>query len=265
MNVQDYISSGILETYLLGLAGEEESRELEQLCLQYPELKSALDEAEAAMEQYAQLHAVMPPVHLKEQIWSQLQQQAVQPETKVVAMPAPQKAVVKLYPYISVAGLLLLVVGIPYHYYRMSSYQKEISTLKKEKTDILVQSKNFQAQLKQAGAEMEIFTAQDTRRIELSGVAGHEGMTATVLLDKKGAAYMNAGALPKLPATQQYQLWAIVKGKPVSAGLVSQIEDGLLQEMTMVENAEMYAVTIEVQGGSEVPTLSQMVVAGKVL
>jgi hypothetical protein len=35
--------------------------------------------------------------------------------------------------------------------------------------------------------------------------------------------------------------------------------------MLVIERAEMFAITIENRGGSEQPTLDQMVVAGKVL
>ncbi|MEI2710265.1 MAG: hypothetical protein V9E96_14820 [Chitinophagaceae bacterium] len=38
MNVQDYIQSGIIESYVLGMANEQEATELLQLSQQYPEI-----------------------------------------------------------------------------------------------------------------------------------------------------------------------------------------------------------------------------------
>lgn len=73
MNTEEYISSGIIETYVLGLAGEEEARELEELCLQYAEIKAAVRETEASMEHYAQLNAITPPERVKDQIWTAIE------------------------------------------------------------------------------------------------------------------------------------------------------------------------------------------------
>jgi hypothetical protein len=50
VNIQEYISSGIIESYVLGLASDEERREFEQTCAQYPEVLAARIEFELAME-----------------------------------------------------------------------------------------------------------------------------------------------------------------------------------------------------------------------
>jgi hypothetical protein len=46
VNTQEYIQSGIIESYVLGMASSAEAAELEQLCLQYPEIKQALTDFE---------------------------------------------------------------------------------------------------------------------------------------------------------------------------------------------------------------------------
>jgi anti-sigma-K factor RskA len=262
LNIQDYISSGILETYLLGLAGEEEARELEQLCLKYPEVKAALEEAENTMENYAQLHAISPPASAKEQIWSAIQQSTAINQQPEESRPVQTKRF-KLSQYITAAAILVIVAGVPYHIYKMSKYEQEITILEQEKLDILVENKNFQARIKQANEQVELLASAQTKSINLAGVAGHETQLASLFLTDSGTIFINANNLEKLPSNQQYQLWGIVKGKPVSAGLIDQQRDSVLQEMTYLEDVELYAITIEKNGGSDEPTLSQMVVAGK--
>ena len=61
MNIKEYISSGIIESYVLGLASEQERAEFEQICLQYPELVAARNEFEEALEKQAFEHAIAPP------------------------------------------------------------------------------------------------------------------------------------------------------------------------------------------------------------
>ena len=62
MNVQDYIQSGIIESYVLGMANEQEATELLQLSQQYPEIKQAIDNFEASLEANAFKNAVAVPL-----------------------------------------------------------------------------------------------------------------------------------------------------------------------------------------------------------
>lgn len=259
MNIQDYISSGIIETYAMGLAGEEEARDLEMLCIQYPEVKAALQEAEETMENYAQLNAIAPPEHAKAKIWAAIDNSETEDTVKVPAV----KTAYRLYPYLSIAASLLLVVGIPYHFYKVNQYQSQISNLEKDKFEILAQNKTFQARVQQASEEVNLLTNPETKNIILASVAGHENNRANVYWSKSGEVFIKANQLAQLPNDKQYQLWAIVNGKPVSAGLLDPTAEGHMQKMIAMEKAEMFAITVEKQGGSAQPTLDQMVVAGK--
>jgi anti-sigma-K factor RskA len=71
--------------------------------------------------------------------------------------------------------------------------------------------------------------------------------------------------LPVPPSDQQYQLWAIVDGTPVSMGVFEVGADpSNLQPVEYVAGAQAYAVTLEPKGGSESPTLEQMYVIGEI-
>jgi anti-sigma-K factor RskA len=68
--------------------------------------------------------------------------------------------------------------------------------------------------------------------------------------------------MDKIPPGKQYQLWAIVDGKPVDAGMVGDCEG--LCKMKVINRAEAFAITLEKEGGSSAPTLTAMYVMGKV-
>ena len=76
MNIQDYISSGIIESYVLGLASQEERSEFERLAAQYPELLEARIAFEKTLEKQAMDNAIAPdPFYLPDQLkksWSAL-------------------------------------------------------------------------------------------------------------------------------------------------------------------------------------------------
>ena len=61
MKTQQYIDSGILETFVLGAASEEEVKELLYMKAKYPEISEALQQLEMDMEKLARDLAVEPP------------------------------------------------------------------------------------------------------------------------------------------------------------------------------------------------------------
>jgi cobyrinic acid a,c-diamide synthase len=68
VNVREYISSGIVESYVLGLATNEEQSEFESLCRQYPEILQARIDFEQMIERQARQYSVEPPDSLKQQV-----------------------------------------------------------------------------------------------------------------------------------------------------------------------------------------------------
>ena len=61
MDTKAYIESGIIESYVLGLADAQEIAEVELYCQQYPEIKNAVDEFARIVEKHAFENAVAPP------------------------------------------------------------------------------------------------------------------------------------------------------------------------------------------------------------
>lgn len=78
--------------------------------------------------------------------------------------------------------------------------------------------------------------------------------------------YLSSGNLPVPPSDRQYQLWAIVDGKPVSAGVFEvATDDSSLQTFTsQIAQASAFAITLEPRGGSPSPTMDAMYVQGAV-
>lgn len=61
MDIKAYIESGILEAYIFGSASAAEVDELLKLKVKHPQVKDALEELEANLEQISQHMAVAPP------------------------------------------------------------------------------------------------------------------------------------------------------------------------------------------------------------
>ncbi len=79
-----------------------------------------------------------------------------------------------------------------------------------------------------------------------------------------GAVYVDATYLPQAPQGKQYQLWAIVNGAPVDAGMIETANGTYkIQKMKSFGSAEAFAITLENTGGSATPTMEEMVVKSK--
>lgn len=82
---------------------------------------------------------------------------------------------------------------------------------------------------------------------------------------KKVAIDMVASDMPKNDKEHQYQLWALVGGKPVDLGVFDAGGDDttVMKTMKSIGNADAFAVTLEPRGGSVNPTMSELMVLGK--
>lgn len=73
MNLQEYISSGIIESYVLNQVSDEERAELEAMATKHPEIKAEIRAVEEVLVNYAMAHSKTPPPDLKQQIFSKIQ------------------------------------------------------------------------------------------------------------------------------------------------------------------------------------------------
>ena len=80
MNTKEYISSGIIESYILGLASPEEAGILECVMKNNAEVKAAFEEAQKTMEDLATAQAMTPPEDLKSKIWSKIRKEQITEE-----------------------------------------------------------------------------------------------------------------------------------------------------------------------------------------
>jgi hypothetical protein len=133
VNTQEYIQSGIIESYVLGMASSAEAAELEQLCLQYPEIKQALTDFESALEANALTKAIAPPPQLKQQIFASLKSEFVTVENKVaekvstLTPPLQETNVVKMNQpsrFLAAASIILLVISGGMNIYFYSKFKE---------------------------------------------------------------------------------------------------------------------------------------------
>ncbi len=103
-------------------------------------------------------------------------------------------------------------------------------------------------------------------RVAMSGLPSSASSFATVWWNRRSQdVYLDLHTMPSLASNEDYQLWAIVDGKPVDLGVFNpDAADAAVVRMKRVGAPQAFAVTIEPKGGRTTPTLERMVVLGKI-
>ncbi|WP_119078975.1 anti-sigma factor [Chitinophaga alhagiae] len=272
----------MIESYVVGLATDQEARELETAMAQSPEVKAAVGAAQLDMERYVQFFSIAPPESVKERIFQRLTTDGA--ESIVPAGGAtdeaysyPEEEVVKekrmvgaVWQYIAAAAIIGLIASIYFNYnYRntINEWENKYQALLFDQEKMVAQQGVHQTKMQEAEQMLERLRQSDLKMVRMyTASKTRPGLLATVyMIPRSEDAYLTVSNLPEPPADQQYQLWGIVNNKPVDAG-VFDMGDATkgFQKVKYVPGAQLYAVTLEKKGGSPTPTLTAMYVAGRV-
>lgn len=238
----------MIESCVLGLASEEERREFEQLCLQYPELVSARNEFEENLEKKAFEQVIQPPAFLKGKILASIQEQEqTGKEAKVISMTARPRPSGWLR-YIAAAAVILFLASAWFAYDQYS---------KKE------QLKDYYSRLQFQVDSVNTVLAQQKKTmidpgaamvVNMEGTKPSSVSSASIYWDTASSnVFLVVRNLPRLPTEKQYQLWAFIAGKPVDLGLFDGDNNKVILQMKNTQKAEAFAITIENRGNGPVP------------
>jgi len=283
VNIQEYISSGIVESYVLGLASEQERAEFERMCAAHPELRQAREAFEIQLEQQNLSAAVPPPTQLRSRILAELKTE----KEKISALSSADNGVVQSiensydtrivkmkswWRYAAAASIVLLLASTALNFYFFSQYKSfsaKYDALVKENTSLAEGRRALQASFDEYRKAIETMSDPAMAIIRMAGsqVPGSPdpNSIATVYWDTRTKdVFLHVNNMPSTPSDKQYQLWAIVDGVPVDAGVFDPVKGVAVLRMKNIPRAQAFAVTLEKRGGSPAPTLDQMYVLGKV-
>jgi anti-sigma-K factor RskA len=255
VNVKEYIKSGVIESYVLGIATEPERLEFEQMCAAYAEIAEARDAFERSLEAELMQGAEEPPAFVREKVFLQVRPATAEHgggyEEQLEETPVRR---LNLWKWVAAASLILLA-GAGYWAY----------TTNEKYNDLVGRQSSMEQQLKESTARLqtmeqdaEMMRKPGMKMVALKGTKDAPGAKTTIFWDTTGAdkaVYMLINNLPTPPTEKQYQLWALFDGKPIDLGVFDFAvrEQRLLVKMKNVQNAQAFAITLEEKGGKPAP------------
>lgn len=277
MKAQDYISSGLLEGYVLGSISAAESEQVAGAICRFPEVAAEVEALEALLLQSEQEQGAQPPAHLKDQIW-----QAIQSVPKAESAPAEPferpATVVQPFPatrphtrsWAMAAVWIGLLASLGLNLLQQMKSGKTSRSLDEvvaQNDSLRRQHSEMLARIDRFNKESEMAARLDMESVPLRSMQPGHPMAATFYLNTGSeVAYVSIHKLPPPPEGMQYQIWAIENGKPRSIGMLEKnvAGDAGMQKVPMpVAGGEAFALSLEKEGGSESPTAGRIYLMGK--
>lgn len=283
MDLKEYISSGILESYVLGETSPQETQEVNCLSSIYPEIKEALIELQISIEKVADKNALNPPGDLKEKVLSNLFKEIDKDQhneviehdfTSEKTTDKADQSKSNSWKLIAAAFIVLFLISTTV-FLNVNSTKTELANKVEDlESNIREQEKRadqvnneYIASLDQKNSLLSFLSDTNTRRVALNGTDLSRSSLVNVYWNEfNKRIVLKVENLPSTPTTKQYQLWAIVDGKPKDMGVLpkDQMHSSFIEVSETTGKAAAFAITLEDDGGKPEPNLEQLYVIGNV-
>lgn len=257
METKDIISSGLLELYATGLASEQESKQVLQLAEQYPEVAKELQEIFSGMDVYIRTNKLQPSTLVKEKIFARINEPGTEKAivvpigNTIAAIRSTKKTTAAFWKYTAAASIILLAGSVVLNMFLFIQNQNiQIALQSNYEATLALQEK---ASIMET--DLQVLQSKYSQPVTLNGLESAPDAAAKIFWMKNtGEVFIDPSNLPEAPKGKQYQVWAIVDGKPVDAGIILTSKKGekyRIQKMKSFGRAEAFAVSLETE--SELP------------
>ena len=261
MDVKQFRESGLLEIYLIGGCTEEQIAIVEKALDDYPELQEDINEISSALFTYASIQKKAPSAGLKDKILKEANpDRAIKESTNGSKSdakvdpenPSPTRS--GLSPLTWLLGLVSLA-SLAFALFQNSNHNREAAEWRQERIlcDSIQQSQQLEFAL------LEDLRDADNQFINIAPTENNQNIALTLVINETNKKnYLKVSNLPNLSSDQSYQLWSLKPEQDPIPLTVFQGDEGVYIPVDFEENTPTYAVTIEPRGGSESPTLSNL-------
>ena len=262
MTPEEIIISGKLEMYVCGALPQEEAIEVETAINAYPEVRHEAELIEESLIRLAE--SVAPPVQAM--TWANILN-----AIKNVQNLGNNKVRTLNWPAMTGwAAAILFMGGILWMMKENSDLNKSVQVTTTENTVLKEEKSTIENQLVENNKTLEILRSKDFQSYTLPGnqAVAPEAFAKVYLNKKDNIVYIDVTGLPPAPRGKVYQVWSLKMEPltPTSVGLIDpQNEAGNgIYRFVNFPDPEAFGITLEPEGGSETPNLSQLYTLGTI-
>ncbi|NRB64442.1 MAG: anti-sigma factor [Saprospiraceae bacterium] len=266
MNKENFLASGLLEQYALGITSNEENAVVENYLKQFPEIRTEFSAMRNALDQYAQQYAKQPPQVLRQRVIEAIENEADRKNDTndpIIGNASGIQSQPSGWPrYLVYAATVFLAISLYLNKQKSDQLQDKLT----DTQTLLVTCETDNEGLRSNQDIFAFVTSGHTQQVAIKGNSLAPGTNLMAYWnEEESRAMLNTIFLPEPPADKQYQIWADVEGEMISLGLLDQEEDNNpLADLAFINNAESLNITLEPLGGSEKPTVSLLVANGNI-
>jgi len=260
LDKEEIISQGYLEAYLTGDLTKGQEEEVARWISNDADVRKAYLDLQHVLEEMSFAYAENAPQKVKYDLKAGI---------NLGEQNRPEKRNTVLLKYWQLTAAASIVVatllGVSAYDFWSKWSRAEAKWLAEQRMaqQMLQKVENIQAEQKEYERLLNIATNPNYEKVLLKGTENAPNSAVTVFWNAAAQeVYLSANNMQQLSTGQQYQLWALVDGVPVNAGVFDP--EAAFVRMKNVAQADAFAVTIEPAGGSSVPDLPSMQVVGEV-
>lgn len=267
MNVQTYIESGILELYVAGALSDKENEEVHEMILRHPEVKAEVEQIEAAI---IKLTSNVAPVNRKD-LYPLIRQKSkegltTEDKTKVVTL---EKSRYNWVTYTGWAAAILLGAALFWMLQTQDQLESTIANQRMEMSNLEDQVEVARQDLVANQELLNILRDKNIISVPLPGQGNFQEAYAKVYWDKDSdQILLDAQGLPEPPRGMVYQVWSLKLSPltPTSLGTLDSFisDDNKIFSLPNRNESEAFGITLEPEGGSEIPTMDKLYTLGAV-
>lgn len=240
IDTKTFLSSGLLDKYLIGQTSTSETLKVEHYITKYPEVKLAFNTLENNLELVSFANALKTPKNGVNTILEVLDQKPV-----VILKPKTN-----WFGYgIAASVIALLFASSSFYFYTQNQgLLNENQTIVDEIYDLRSDIDQNNSKLDALAKEFSQLNNPETEKYILKGNTRAKNLKTVAYINaKEKTSLIDVVSLPTLPEDLEYQIWADLQGKMVNLGILSET-DRRLQQIPYTEDALGLSITIEQKG-----------------
>jgi anti-sigma-K factor RskA len=255
----------------MGMTSADESAQVITWMENYPEVKEEVNRIEESLQLYGESHAAAPRPAVKQRLLKSIGNLPSSVDTEQMKDPSTETKTVRLFEsrIAAAAAVLLLIGSVIFNLFLYNKNEKLLASnllLKDENIKAGNTIASLNAEKNEMKQDMEIVQNRYATPVKLNGMEAAPDAVAKIFwMANTGDVYIDPSNLPDAPSGKQYQLWAIIDGKPVDGGMIvlnNNADKYRIHKMKAFGKAQAFAVTLEDMGGHPQPE-GQMYVMGK--